>query len=101
MKITNQHLDFPGVCHVCDSAPRDDQKVVDTEREFYDNGDDVIGRKYVCDECVKALAELLGYVHEDTFRHELVQLENEIKKLRAFEESIAAIMPKENNIVSA
>lgn len=102
-KVQHNQLDFPGVCRICGSAPKEGQAVVDTEQEFYDNGDDVTGRVYVCDACVHAMADLLGYVHEKTFKWELAQLNQEMNQLRTFRDEVHQLMnpSKEKKIALA
>jgi hypothetical protein len=99
-KITANQVTFPGICRICDKSPREEQELVDTELEFYDNGDDVTGRIFVCDECVHTMADLLGYVHEKQFKWELAQFQQEIENLRAFQREVSQLMNKKENKIA-
>lgn len=56
--LTNDML-APSVCVVCEQTPQTDQ-VVDTLTRI-EGFSKLSGRKYVCDQCVKQFAQLLGY----------------------------------------
>lgn len=57
----------PGVCFICELSPSDGVGVVDTLSNFAPGfPSSLSGRKYVCDGCVKGVAEASGYFATST-----------------------------------
>lgn len=56
-----QHMDGNGLCFLCETAVDRRQAVVNTRFPFDpDFHHPLVGMKYVCEHCVRAMAELLG-----------------------------------------
>jgi hypothetical protein len=60
-EVAKQDLLPPGVCHLCNGAPSDGEKIVDTLKNFvtgFPTGKE--GRIYVCESCIRAFGEVIG-----------------------------------------
>lgn len=67
----------PSICFICEQGPQNG--AVDTFRTFMTQPPThLTGRKYVCVDCVKSLAGLVGFVDPDIYR----LLGNEVEALR-------------------
>lgn len=55
-------IQVPSVCFLCERAPREEEDVVDVERNLFAPGTNLNGRKYVCADCVADVAHLFGFI---------------------------------------
>lgn len=85
MKLTNDRLAWPHVCHICGSTPEPGKPVIDTERSFEFN-EELVGRKYVCDRCageisalVKPAADSVGAIIEEAYMQGVHDLADRIR----------------------
>lgn len=105
MQVVDKAVHAPSVCFVCEQAPTENQKVIDTFRSF-DPGvvTPLNGRKYVCEGCVETTAHLIGHVSgpvhaeiDDAYakaRARIAELEEENKSLKDFKDLADRFVPK-------
>jgi hypothetical protein len=74
----------PGMCFICEKA--DDCRYVDTLKNFEPMFfSPLIGRKFVCENCIKQMAKLIGFGENTKLRKDLEQAQTRIQVLEANE----------------
>lgn len=70
----------PGICFICEMAP--ETRYVDTLFNFEpDVFSALIGRKFVCENCVTEMARLIGFGDKEKIATELEQAQLRIRSL--------------------
>lgn len=81
----------PGMCFICEKA--DDCRYVDTLKNFEPMFfSPLIGRKFVCENCIKQMAKLIGWGENTKVRKDLAQAETRIQVLEAEREAVRAVV---------
>lgn len=84
-------MQAPGLCFVCETAPQ--AGVVDTLQNFTPGfPSNLDGRKYVCDGCVKALAEAGGFYATEDVVTAVARADAAVARFNAVRDHVAEVV---------